>query len=58
MNPEVFIRRNGKILGTFDRDDFFSARLQGGILDGDEWMEVGGSSWKTVVIGDGLWGQP
>ena len=50
MNLEVFIRRNGKILGTFDRDEFFSARLQGGILDEDEWMEVGGSSWKTVAI--------
>lgn len=50
MSFEVFIRRNGKILGTFDRDEFFSARLQGGILDEDEWMEVGGSSWKTVAL--------
>jgi len=50
MYSEVFIRRNGKILGIFDRDDFFSARLQGGILDGDEWMEVGGASWKTIAL--------
>ena len=50
MSFEVFIRRNGKILGSFDRDDFFSARLQGGILDGDEWMEVGGASWKTIAL--------
>ena len=50
MSLEVFIRRNGKILGTYDRGGFFSARLQGGILDADEWMEVGGSSWKTVAL--------
>lgn len=50
MSLEVFIRRHGKILGTYDRDEFFSARLQGGILDADEWMEVGGSSWKTVAL--------
>jgi hypothetical protein len=50
MSFEVFIRRNGKILGTFDRDEFFSARLQGGILDEDEWIEVGGSFWKTVAL--------
>ena len=49
MSFEVFIRRNGKILGTYDRDEFFSVRLQGGILDGDEWMEVGGSSWQVVA---------
>ena len=50
MNLEVFIRRNGKILATYVRDEFFSARLQGGILDGDEWMEVGGSSWRLVAL--------
>ena len=49
MSFEVFIRRNGKILGTYDRDEFYSVRLQGGILDGDEWMEVGGSSWQVVA---------
>lgn len=38
MSFEVFIRRNGKILGTFDLDEFFSARLQGVILDGVELM--------------------
>lgn len=50
MSLEIFIRRNGKIVGTYDRDEFFSARLQGGILDADEWMEVGGSSWRTVAL--------
>jgi hypothetical protein len=49
MTFEVFIRRNGKILGTYDRDEFISARLQGGILDGDEWMEEGGSFWQLVA---------
>ena len=48
MSFEVFIRRNGKILGTYDRDEFFSARLQGGILDEDEWMEVGGDRGRFV----------
>ena len=49
MSFEVFIRRNGKILGTYDRDEFYSVRLQGGIQDGDEWMELGGSSWQVVA---------
>jgi hypothetical protein len=38
MSAEVFIRRNGIVQGTFDREEFFASRLQGGILDSDEWM--------------------
>jgi len=48
MNAEVFIRRNGIIQGNFDREEFFASRLQGGILDSDEWMRVGGDSWTRV----------
>ena len=48
MSAEVFIRRNGIVQGTFDREEFFASRLQGGILDSDEWMRVGGNSWTRV----------
>lgn len=48
MSVEVFIRRNGIVQGTFDREEFFASRLQGGILDSDEWMHVGGDVWKLV----------
>ncbi len=48
MSVEVFIRRNGIVQGTFDREEFFASRLQGGILDSDEWMHVGGDSWISV----------
>ena len=50
MLTNVFIRRNGLIIGVFNREEFFYARTQGGILDGDEWMEVGGSSWRIVAL--------
>ena len=50
MLTSVFIRRNSQIIGVFDREEFFNARTQGGILDGDEWMEVGGSSWRMVAL--------
>ena len=50
MLTDVFIRRNGLIIGVFDREEFFNARTQGGILDGDEWMEVSGSSWRIVAL--------
>jgi hypothetical protein len=45
---DVFIRRNGLIIGAFDREEFFNARTQGGILDGDEWCNVGGDVWRIV----------
>lgn len=50
MFNEVFIRRNGLVIGVFDREEFFCARTHGGILDGDEWMEVGGSFWRKVAL--------
>jgi hypothetical protein len=48
MRTDVFIRRNGLVIGVFDREEFFNARTQGGILDRDEWMEVGGDVWKLI----------
>lgn len=48
MLTDVFIRRSGLIIGVFDREGFFNARTQGGILDGDEWMDVGGDVWKLI----------
>lgn len=50
MPANVFIRRNGLVIGVFDREGFLYARTQGGIQDGDEWMEVGGSSWRMVAL--------
>ncbi len=50
MSAEVFIRRNGIVQGTYDREEFFASRLQGGILDSDEWMRVGGDSWASVGL--------
>lgn len=44
----IFIRRNGKILGSFDRDDYLSLRDQGGVFSGDEWCHVGGDLWNLV----------
>lgn len=44
----VFLRRSGKLLGSFDRDDFLSFREQGGIFSGDEWCHVGGDVWNLV----------
>jgi hypothetical protein len=48
VSAEVFIRRNGIVQGTYDREEYFASRLQGGILDGDEWMPVVGGSWTLV----------
>jgi len=50
MITAIFIRRNGLVIGIFGREEFIIARTQGGILDGDEWMEVGGSSWRTIAL--------
>lgn len=44
----VFLRRSGKLLGSFDRDDYLSLRDQGGVFSGDEWCHVGGDVWNLV----------
>ncbi len=44
----IFLRRNGKVIGAFDRDDYLSLRDQGGVFSGDEWCHVGGDFWCLV----------
>ena len=44
----IFLRRSGKLLGSFDREDYLSLRDQGGIFSGDEWCHVGGDVWNLV----------
>lgn len=44
----IFLRRGGKLLGSFDRDDYLSLRDHGGVFSGDEWCHVGGDVWNLV----------
>lgn len=44
----IFLRRSGKLLGSFDREDYLSLRDQGGVFSGDEWCHVGGDVWNLV----------
>ena len=44
----IFLRRSGKLLGSFDRDDYLTIRDQGGVFSDDEWCHVGGNSWCSV----------
>jgi hypothetical protein len=44
----IFLRRSGKLLGSFDRDDYLTMRDQGGVFSGDEWCYVGGDVWNLV----------
>ena len=42
MPIAVYIRRNGRVIATFDRKDYLSAMAQGGIRDDDEWTHADG----------------
>ena len=44
----IFLRRSGKLLGSFDRDDYLTMRDQGGVFSDDEWCHVGANSWCSV----------
>jgi hypothetical protein len=44
----IFLRRNGKLLGSFDREDYLTMRDQGGVFSDDEWCHVGAGSWCSV----------
>jgi len=44
----IFLRRSGKLLGSFDRDDYLSLRDHGSVFSGDEWCHVGGDVWNLV----------
>ena len=37
----VFLRRAGKVIGSFDRLDYLAQLDQGGITPDDEWTPVG-----------------
>ena len=44
----VFLRRAGKVLGSFDRLDYLAQLDQGGIRPDDEWTPVGEETWRSV----------
>lgn len=45
---QIHIRRNGKVIGTFDREDYLAWISQGGACTGDEWQDVGDSTWQKI----------
>lgn len=45
---QVFLRREGKIIGSFDRVDYLAQLDQGGIRPDDEWTPVGEEAWRLV----------
>jgi hypothetical protein len=45
---QIHIRRNGKVIGTFDREDYLAWIGQGGKCPGDEWQDVGGGAWESI----------
>jgi len=45
---QVFLRRSGKIIGSFDRIDYLAQLDQGGIRQDDEWTPVGEETWRSV----------
>ena len=47
----IFLRRAGKVIGSFDRFDYLAQHDQGGIRPDDEWTPVGEETWRSV--GDG-----
>ena len=44
----VFLRRAGKVIGSFDRLDYLAQLDQGGIRPDDEWTPVGEETWRSV----------
>ena len=42
----VFLRRSGKVIGSFDRLDYLAQLDQGGIRPDDEWTPVGEETWR------------
>ena len=44
----VFLRRAGKVIGSFDRLDYLAQLDQGGVRPDDEWTPVGEETWRTV----------
>ena len=44
----VFLRRAGKVIGSFDRVDYLAQLDQGGIRPDDEWTPVGEETWRKV----------
>lgn len=45
---QIYIRRNGKEIDTFDREDYLAWISQGGACAGDEWQNVGDSTWQNI----------
>ncbi len=45
---QVFLRRAGKVIGSFDRLDYLAQLDQGGVRSDDEWTPVGEETWRTV----------
>ena len=45
---QIYIRRNGKEIGTFDRKDYLAWIGQGGKCAGDEWQDVGDSTGQKI----------
>ena len=45
---QVFLRRAGKIIGSFDRIDYLAHLDQGGVRPDDEWTPVGEEKWRLV----------
>lgn len=44
----VFLRRAGKVIGSFDRLDYLAQLDQGGIRPDDEWTPVDEETWRSV----------
>lgn len=45
---QIHIRRNGQVIGTFDREDYLAWFSQGGACAEDEWTDLGGTIWQKI----------
>lgn len=46
---QIFLRRAGKVIGSFGRDDYLAQCDQGGVRADDEWAWVGEELWRSVA---------
>jgi hypothetical protein len=46
---QIFLRRAGKVIGSFGRDDYLAQCDQGGVRPDDEWTSVGEEQWRSVA---------
>jgi hypothetical protein len=45
---QIYIKRNGLVIRTCDREDYLAWISQGGACAGDEWQDVGDSTWQNI----------